>query len=68
MHGIHPTFIQTMLGNNRFSNSDVLSSIEHLKKSGGKNLIKIYLIQMIKFIMENVLKMVAKKKYVTKRY
>ena len=36
MHGIHPTFIQTMLGNNRFSNSDVLSSIEHLKKSGGK--------------------------------
>jgi 4-hydroxy 2-oxovalerate aldolase len=36
MHGIHPTFIQTMLGNNRFSNKDILSSINHLKKSGGK--------------------------------
>ena len=36
MHGIHPTFVQTMLGNNRFSNKDILSSINHLKKSGGK--------------------------------
>ena len=36
IHGIHPTFIQTMLGNNRFSNSDILSSISHLKNSGGK--------------------------------
>ena len=36
IHGIHPTFIQTMLGNNRFDNNDVLSSINHLKKSGGK--------------------------------
>jgi len=36
IHGIHPTFIQTMLGNNRFSSNDVLSSINHLKNSGGK--------------------------------
>ncbi len=36
IHGIHPTFIQTMLGNNRFSDSDILSSINHLKKSGAK--------------------------------
>ena len=36
IHGIHPTFVQTMLGNNRFSNKDILSSINHLKKSGGK--------------------------------
>ena len=31
IHGIHPTFVQTMLGNNRFSNKDILSSINHLK-------------------------------------
>ena len=36
MYGIHPTFIQTMLENNRFTNKDILSSINHLKKLGGK--------------------------------
>ncbi len=36
MYGIHPTFIQTMIENNRFTNKDILSSIIHLKKLGGK--------------------------------
>jgi len=45
MHGIHPTFIQGMLSDTRFSNEDMLSVIDHLKKIGGqkfnKNLLDI---------------------------
>ena len=36
MHGIHPTFIQGMLNDKRFSNADILSSIDHLKTVGGQ--------------------------------
>jgi 4-hydroxy 2-oxovalerate aldolase len=36
MHGIHPTFIQGMLNDLRFSSLDILSAIEHLKSVGGK--------------------------------
>jgi 4-hydroxy 2-oxovalerate aldolase len=35
-HGIHPTYIQSMLRDTRFNDSDVLAVIEHLKTSGGK--------------------------------
>ena len=36
MYGIHPTFIQGMLNDVRFSSLDILSAIEHLKSVGGK--------------------------------
>ena len=35
-YGIHPTYIQQMLTDNRFNEEDILSAIEHLKVDGGK--------------------------------
>lgn len=34
--GIHPTYIQEMMQDNRFSEEDILTVIEFLKKNGGK--------------------------------
>lgn len=36
-HGIHPTFIQEMLSDPRFSEEDILSTIEQLKSRGAKS-------------------------------
>ncbi|WP_243642361.1 aldolase [Marinobacterium mangrovicola] len=35
-YGIHPTYIQEMLGDSRYSEEDVLAVIEHLRVEGGK--------------------------------
>ena len=35
-HGIHPTYIQEMLSDSRYSEEDIISVIEHLQKEGGK--------------------------------
>jgi 4-hydroxy 2-oxovalerate aldolase len=35
-YGIHPTYIQEMLSDSRFGDEDLLSVIEHLRKTGGK--------------------------------
>jgi 4-hydroxy 2-oxovalerate aldolase len=35
-YGIHPTYIQEMLGDTRYSEEDVLAVIEHLRQAGGK--------------------------------
>lgn len=35
-YGIHPTFIQEMLSDSRFSEEDILAVIEHLRREGGK--------------------------------
>jgi len=35
-HGIHPTYIQSMLQDVRYTDEDVLAAIDHLKESGGK--------------------------------
>ncbi|WP_323751839.1 aldolase catalytic domain-containing protein [Marinobacter sp.] len=35
-HGIHPTYIQEMLGDQRYSEEDILAAIDHLKLEGGK--------------------------------
>lgn len=35
-YGIHPTYIQEMLNDSRYSEEDVLAVIEHLKMEGGK--------------------------------
>ena len=35
-YGIHPTYIQEMLSDNRFSEEDILAAIEHLRIEGGK--------------------------------
>lgn len=35
-YGIHPTYIQEMLSDNRYNEEDIISVIEHLKKRGGK--------------------------------
>lgn len=35
-YGIHPTYIQEMLSDKRFSEEDILSVIEHLRQEGGK--------------------------------
>ncbi|MFC4259129.1 aldolase catalytic domain-containing protein [Marinobacter lacisalsi] len=35
-YGIHPTYIQEMLGDSRYSEEDVLAVIEHLRINGGK--------------------------------
>ncbi len=35
-YGIHPTYIQEMLGDSRYSEEDVLAAINHLKVEGGK--------------------------------
>lgn len=36
-YGIHPTYIQQMLSDSRFSEEDILAVIEHLRREGGKN-------------------------------
>lgn len=36
-HGIHPSYIQHMLTDNRFTAEDILAAIEHLKVEGGKS-------------------------------
>lgn len=35
-YGIHPTYIQEMLGDPRYGESEILSVIEHLRQVGGK--------------------------------
>ncbi len=35
-YGIHPTYIQEMLGNTRYEEEDILVVIEHLRVEGGK--------------------------------
>ncbi|QXI39819.1 aldolase catalytic domain-containing protein [Pseudomonas xantholysinigenes] len=35
-YGIHPTYIQEMLGDSRYSEEDILAVIEHLRIEGGK--------------------------------
>jgi len=35
-YGIHPTFIQNMLGDSRFREAEILSAIDHIKAVGGK--------------------------------
>jgi 4-hydroxy 2-oxovalerate aldolase len=35
-YGIHPTYIQEMLGDTRYSEEDILAAINHLKVEGGK--------------------------------
>jgi 4-hydroxy 2-oxovalerate aldolase len=34
-YGIHPSYIQNMLGDNRYSDEDILAVIEHLRIEGG---------------------------------
>lgn len=36
LYGIHPTYIQEMLGDPRYGESDILSVIEYLRRVGGK--------------------------------
>jgi len=36
-HGIHPTYIQNMLMDSRYSEEDILAVIEHLRRTGGKS-------------------------------
>ncbi|WP_416310787.1 aldolase catalytic domain-containing protein [Pseudomonas sp. W03] len=36
MHGIHPTYVQEMLADSRYSDSDLLVAIQALRTSGGK--------------------------------
>jgi 4-hydroxy 2-oxovalerate aldolase len=35
-HGIHPTYIQEMLGDARYDEEDILAVIDHLRAEGGK--------------------------------
>jgi 4-hydroxy 2-oxovalerate aldolase len=35
-YGIHPSYVQEMLSDSRYSDEDILSVIDHLKKNGGK--------------------------------
>lgn len=35
-YGIHPTYIQAMLGDSRYTEEDILAVIEHLRVEGGK--------------------------------
>lgn len=35
-YGIHPTYIQEMIADNRYSNTDIMSVIEYLRQEGGK--------------------------------
>lgn len=35
-YGIHPTFVQKMLGDSRFREAEILSAIDHIKAVGGK--------------------------------
>jgi 4-hydroxy 2-oxovalerate aldolase len=34
-HGVHPTYVQNMLGDSRFDTADIVAAIEELGKSGG---------------------------------
>jgi 4-hydroxy 2-oxovalerate aldolase len=34
-HGVHPTYVQNMLGDSRFDTVDIVAAIEELDKSGG---------------------------------
>ena len=36
-YGIHPTYIQSMLMDSRYSEEDILAVIEHLRQEGGKS-------------------------------
>lgn len=36
-HGIHPTYVQTMIDDTRFETEDMLVVIDYLKNTGGKN-------------------------------
>lgn len=36
-YGIHPTYIQEMMGDARYDGEDILAVINHLKKAGGKH-------------------------------
>lgn len=36
-YGIHPTYIQNMLTDSRYSEEDILAVIEHLRQEGGKS-------------------------------
>lgn len=36
MHGIHPTYVQEMLADSRYGNSDLLVAIQALRANGGK--------------------------------
>lgn len=35
-YGIHPTYIQEMLGDTRYDEEDILAVIDHLRDTGGK--------------------------------
>ncbi|MDD9723044.1 aldolase catalytic domain-containing protein [Sulfitobacter sp. PR48] len=36
-YGIHPTYIQEMIGDSRFDEEDILAVIQHLREEGGKS-------------------------------
>ncbi|MFW6334158.1 MAG: hypothetical protein ACOC0W_02730, partial [Desulfosalsimonas sp.] len=36
-HGIHPTYVQTMLSDNRYENDEILTVINEIKKVGGRH-------------------------------
>lgn len=36
-YGIHPTYIQEMIGDTRYDSEDILAVISHLKETGGKH-------------------------------
>nr|WP_232247762.1 aldolase catalytic domain-containing protein [Pseudomonas putida] len=42
-YGIHPTYIQEMLGDSRFGEEDILAVIEYLRNEGGKKFSRIHL-------------------------
>ncbi len=50
-YGIHPTYIQEMLGDSRYSAEDVLSVIMHLKSVGGKKFLSNKLDQARNFYL-----------------
>ena len=35
-YGIHPTYIQEMMGDSRYSEEDIIAVIDHLRRDGGK--------------------------------
>lgn len=36
MHGIHPTYVQEMLSDSRYEEAEILSVLDHLRRSGAK--------------------------------
>lgn len=40
-YGIHPTFIQVMLNDTRYNESDIMGVIQYLKKNGGKKYVNL---------------------------